>query len=108
MNQRQLAQTVRYGRKITFLIAGGTEITGYLAGMDPDYFYVLAPEHEAFSRWVVNRSGNPAFRMHERSTYEQEPQHAEMDKIIGPFRSAMTNQVIRRGNGNTAAPRKAG
>lgn len=105
---REIAQTVRYGRKVTFLVFDGDPIEGYVAGMDEDYFYVLAPnaDGKGFRRWYINRAGNPAFELHAESTYGNEPQREAMDVIIAPFRGWVSSHVL--GNGRDTETRKAG
>lgn len=106
MSVKQLAQTVRYGRKVTFLVFDGDPITGYLGGMEDEYFLVLSPTEDGFEKWVLNRSGNPAFRLHTTATYEKEPQREAMEEIIGPFRGWVIARIF---NGrNDTDPRKAG
>lgn len=106
MNVKQLAQTVRFGRKVTFLIFDGDPITGYLGGMDEEYFYVLAPNEKGYERWVVSKAGNPAFMLHEDSTYESEAQREAMEEIIGPFRGFVINRIFNGRSDSDA--RKAG
>lgn len=101
MSEKQLQQTVRRGRKVTFLIFDGEPITGYLAGMDDEYYLVLEPDPvgNTFKRWMVTRSCNPAFELHEEETYQNEKCHVVMDEIIGPFRgwiSARRNSDARK------------
>lgn len=107
MSVKQLAQTVRYGRRVTFLIFDGDPITGYLAGMDAKYFLVLSPGHDGFERWVVSRAGNPAFRLHDEVTYDTEPQRSAMEAIIGPFRGWISNRIFNNARSDSDA-RKAG
>lgn len=96
MSIKQLAQTVRYGRKVTFLVFDGEPIIGYLGGMDTEYLYVLSPTADSFQRWVISRSGSPAFELHEQSTYDDEPHRAEMENIVGPFRTWIVNRIFGR------------
>jgi hypothetical protein len=107
MSVKQLAQTVRYGRKITFLVFDGDPITGYLGGMDEEYFYVLSPIHEGFERWVINRAGNPAFMLHAEATYDGEPQREAMEEIIGRFRGWISKNILN-GQRSDSDARKAG
>jgi hypothetical protein len=94
MSTRQIAQTVRYGRKVTFLVFDGDPITGYLAGMDEDSFLVLAPKNDGYEKWIINRSGNPAYQLHDEPTYEGESARSAMDEIIGPFRGYVMNRIF--------------
>jgi hypothetical protein len=97
MSTRQLAQTVRYGRLVTFLIFDGDPITGYLGGMDEDSFLVLVPGTKSYEKWVINRSGNPAYKLHDESSYEGEPTRDAMEEIIAPFRGYVVNRIFNGG-----------
>jgi hypothetical protein len=106
MSVKQLAQTVRYGRRVTFHIFDGDDVTGYLAGMDDSYFLVLSPHHNGIRRMIINRSGNPAIELHDAMTYEDEEHRAAMEDIIGPFRGWIASHIFNGRNG--AEARKAG
>jgi hypothetical protein len=106
MHIKQLAQTVRYGRKVTFHVFDGDPVTGYLAGMDREYFLVLEPHHDGFKRWGIRRDGNPAFLLHGEQTYDSEAQKDALEEVIGPFRGWVNNRVL--GNRNESDTRRAG
>lgn len=111
MEERQLAQSVIYGRKITFLIFDGEPVEGYLAGLSDNYFYVLEPTNDVeigFRRKIVNRACNPAFEMHDEITYPNEPNHAKMDEIIRPFRGWVSKNRMVNASDSARHERRAG
>lgn len=107
MSTKQLAQSVRHGRKVTFQIYDGEPITGYLGGMDEEYFYVLTPEEGGYRRLVILRAGSPAFELHAESTYEVEPQREAMEEIIRPFRGFIMNRIFGNGSDSEARSKEA-
>jgi hypothetical protein len=95
MSLRQLAETLRHGRKITFHVAGSEPITGYLAGMDASYFLVLVPTGDSFTTEMVYRPNNHSLTLHPESTYQNEPSKQAMEKILHRFRTFMHHRVSR-------------
>jgi hypothetical protein len=94
MSDKQLSQTVKYGRKITFQVFDGEPVVGYLAGMDEHYFLVLIPQKDGFRKVCVARLGCPSFELHPEASYVNEPHHDQMEEIIQPFRSWLVNRVL--------------
>lgn len=102
---RQLAETVKHGRRVTFQVRSAESVTGYLAGIDETHFFVLAPEGERVRLLFVTRDASPVFEVHPESTYQDEEQHPYMERIIGKFRSAIINRILVPGDSDA---RKAG
>lgn len=100
MSVRQLGQTVRHGQKVTFLIFDGDPVTGYLAGMDDEHYFVLQPGHDhgedCFTKNLIRKHGSPHMTIHSNSTYNNEPLREEMELIVGPFRTWVMNHVFHR------------
>lgn len=94
MHEKQLAQTVKYGRKVTFQLFDGDPVTGYLAGMDDRYFLMLVPGKDGFRKVCVAYSGSPSFELHADNSYADEPHYAAMEEIIGPFRGFVSNRML--------------
>jgi hypothetical protein len=100
MTLSMLGRTVLDGQRITITLtlphASQREINGYLAGMDDDAWFVLAPNEEGVCHYVVQRASSPVLEIHPARTYAQEPRHREMDKIIVPFRTWLSRNVFGR------------
>ena len=91
MSSKQLAQTVAYGRKISIPGRGQSgEITGYLCGMDDYSLHIITSECKQF---LVHKSG-ASIELHTKSTYDDEDNRDELEKIIGPFRRALEGQKM--------------
>lgn len=101
---RQLAETVKHGRRVTFQI-GDTKLNGYLAGIDATHYFVLVPEGEQVRSLFVAREASPIFEVHPEPTYQYEPQRQNMERIIGKFRGAIVNRILVPGDSDA---RKAG
>lgn len=102
MSENQLIQSVRNGRKIECDIFDDKPVEGYLAGMDDEYLFVLVPDakQSGFSQRLVRRDCNPQMSLSSDSTYDDEPSREAMEKIIGPFRTAITRGSNRHPGGN--------
>lgn len=94
MTRRQLFQTVKSGQRITFSVFDADPVTGYLAGIDDDHFFVLEPQHDrGFHKKIIREGCCPVFLIHPEASYDDEPEKEEMDVIIRPFRSWVLSQV---------------
>jgi hypothetical protein len=94
MTEKQLFRSVEQGRAITFDVFESEPIRGYLAGIDDERFFVLQPNPDGgFRKRFVSREGGgtPVFEIHDVSvdSYRTEPCHAEMERIIAPFRASI-------------------
>lgn len=97
MSKKQLYNSVKNGQRITFRIFDSDDVTGYLAGIDESYFFVLEPEHESFKKKIIRHDGSPVFEIHEAHSYEEEPAYTEMDEIIHKFRTWVMRRVFAQG-----------
>lgn len=102
MSLKQLFGSVRNGQRITFTIFDAEEVTGYLAGLDTESFFVLEPHQDGFHKKVIRRGLSPVFHIHDDSTYDDETFHVEMDEIIHKFRTWMLSEYYS----HTSSPRK--
>lgn len=94
MTRRQLFQTVKSGQRITFSVFDADPVTGYLAGIDDDHFFVLEPEHNSgFHKKVIREGCCPVFLIHPEPSFDDEPDKEEMERIISPFRSWVLSQI---------------
>lgn len=98
MMLRQLYQTVKSGQQVTFSVFDDDPITGYLAGIDDEHFFVLEPTSDRlkFHKKVIREACCPVFRIHPTPSYKDELAVEEMDRIISPFRSWVLAQVYSR------------
>jgi hypothetical protein len=110
MIERQLYAAVKIGRRITFHVFDGDDISGYLAGIDSERFFVLQPGVSGFRHQFVSRSGagTPVFEIHEAIQgfrLEDEPCREEMEAIIFPFRKWIVANVPQRPEAQSRAGR---
>lgn len=84
VSNRQLAYTVRDGRRVTFHIPNLDPVLGYLAGMDDYHWLVVTPDlklhlvHKGFSRVDLGT-------LDQKGDLESEANKDEIQKLIRPF-----------------------
>lgn len=102
MVDKQLWQALKNGQMITFLIFDGDPVTGYLAGMDDETYFVLQPRGtEFFKKIIIQKHGTPQLEIHQDSTYHEAiPYFDEMEKIIAPFRTYVLHNHLGQQNRN--------
>lgn len=93
MSVKQIARTVVDGRKVTFHIFDGEPITGYVAGMDDYNWLVVTP---AGDKHLVHKGSCPRTDLHDEPTYRAEPNHEEIERVVGPFRRYCSSQFFGR------------
>jgi hypothetical protein len=105
MVDKQLWQALKNGQLITFLIFDGDPVTGYLAGMDDETYFVLQPrESHYFKKIFIQKHGNPMFEIHPENSYTEElPYFDEMERIIAPFRTYVLHNHLGQQNRNGKA-----
>lgn len=108
MLQRQLAHSVKHGRRITMHVFDGDPVTGYLAGWDDDGYLILEPRPHGYHQFYIRKVGNPHIEFHTEHSYQEEPDREKMDRIVGPFRSVVLRLIDSRPATRPAAARKAG
>lgn len=106
MSTKQLYNSVRNGQKITFFPFDVDEVTGYLAGMDDDAYFVLEPDlgNAEFRKKVIRQSCVSVYQIHEPYTYEDEPLREQMDEIIHKFRTWVLKNVFGYSASRTVRP----
>jgi hypothetical protein len=103
MSVKQIAQAVRNGQKITFHIFDSEDITGYVAGEDSRYFFVLEPLHSGeFRKKLIRKETNPVMELHEANSFKQEDCYEEMNEILAGYRTYLINELRR----NSSAKRR--
>lgn len=97
MTARQLASTVRQGRKITFILLE-EYFTGYLTGVDATNYFVLVPppaspednslahSPDGFSKVLVPKAAIQFLQMHDERTFREEALYNQMEPVVKPFR----------------------
>ena len=81
MSTKQLAQTVKDGRKLRFNFPSGDPLVGYLGGMD-DYHWLVVT---ATSKHLIHKGNVTMVDIFSESTYDREMTD-DMEAVIGPFR----------------------
>lgn len=93
MSDKQYAMAAIDGRLCVFYFADGSEIEGYIGGMDVDNVKVV--EKDASVLLVPRRTPQTVWVATD-STLASEPSFDEMTRIIRPFQTAMRSRYARR------------
>lgn len=112
MSDRQIAYSVRFGRKVTFWIVEHDEICGYVAGMDKFNYFVLVPGDDPLlpvEKFLVHKGSTPLIELHPDTTYDSEPDaiRDQLRKIISPFRNVIMSNFfpdVLRGTDSSQSP----
>jgi hypothetical protein len=93
MRARQLASTVRQGRKILFSVLDEEPVIGYLAGMDEDTYFVVVPEtdKDEVHKVLLSRQSILLFQLFDERTFQEEPLYEKMNAIVKPFRDSVNS-----------------
>lgn len=87
MSSKQLARTAVDGRMITLIFTGVPQtIDGYLCGMDDFHLFVITPTGK---KYLVHKGSIAVVSFAEQANYRVEPNHRELEKVVGPFRAAV-------------------
>lgn len=100
LSTKQLIRTVLDGRKVTFHLHGGLEVTGYLCGMDDFHWMVVTPGGE---QYLIHKASAPLIDLSDSAKkYASEPSevHRRLEKVVGPFRRYVEVEFF----GRTGAP----
>lgn len=102
MRAKQLASTVRQGRRITISILDEDQVEGYLCGMDDDTYFLICPTSDGVTEKLLISKVNVLFiRLHDERTFREEPLAHIMEPIVKPFREYITKEYFsepKRGN----------
>ena len=106
MVDKQLWQALKNGQLITFLVFDGDPVTGYLAGMDDETYFVLQPQKNSFfKKIIIQKHGTPQMEIHQDQTYSEElPYFEEMERIIAPFRTYVLHNHLGQQARGAARP----
>lgn len=96
MRARQLASTVRQGRKIMLFILDEDPIDCYLAGWDPDTYFVVYPYDGAVVKELIPRENILKILLFDESTFREEGLYESMNKIVRPFRDMINAEYFEK------------
>ena len=96
MRARQLASTVRQGRKIMFFILDEDPIDGYLAGWDADTYFVVYPYDGEVMTEMIPKSSILKFFLYKTGSFREEALYEEMNKIVRPFRDMINAEYFEK------------
>lgn len=94
MTEKQLGNAAVRGRMITFARAGEQPITGYLGGLDADFFLVIMPEKDNLRTFLVNRLDSPWQEIHPEPTLDSEAHRESIEAIVGPFSAWLQDHLL--------------
>jgi hypothetical protein len=94
MTEKQLGNSVLHGRMITFAQVNADPITGYLAGLDDDYFLVLVPDSDGVLHYLLKRDVIPWKEIHVKSTLREEAYREALESILEPFRKWVRETLL--------------
>lgn len=83
MSSKQMAYSVRHGRKVNFHFVSGIVRDGYICGEDSFHWRAITSSGLVF---LVHKSAVEMVEFPEQSTYDDEPYREELEKTVGPFR----------------------
>lgn len=86
MSTKQLARTAIDGRLVSFRFPFGSTVQGYLCGMDDFHWMIVTSQGE---KQLIHKGSASVIHLAEESTYTAEPLVDDLEKIVGPFRTAM-------------------
>lgn len=86
MSSKQLARTVVDGRRINLTVSGLDQIlSGYLCGMDDFHYLIITPDCQTH---LIHKGSAPAISLG-GLLYESEGRRDDLEKVVGPFRTAV-------------------
>lgn len=93
MTSKQIAASVRFGRRVTFYVLDYDPVTGYVAGMDKFNYFVLVPSNP-IEKKLIHKGNSPLIDLHDESTLDDEPEpvRTELRKIISKFRNKIMTE----------------
>lgn len=83
MSDKQLARTVIDGRMLTFRLSDGSQIDGYLCGMDDFHWLVVT---ETASKFLIHKGRVLYVLLYDFSAFSEESNFDALEKIVKPFR----------------------
>lgn len=114
---RQLASTVRQGRKITVSILDEDQVEGYLAGMDEDTIFLLEPRDDGtFLKLLINRANILFIHLQDEKTFMEEQCYDDMAPVLRSFKDYVNktyfpperNEPLASTTGRRSSPYRGG
>lgn len=100
MRARQLASTVRQGRKIMFFILDEDPIDAYLAGWDSDTYFVVYPyttsDGPKVMKELIPKQNVLKIFLFDESSFREESLYDDMNKIVRPFRDMINAEYFEK------------
>jgi hypothetical protein len=98
MRARQLASTVRQGRRISIIILDENPVEGYLAGWDAETYFMVYPLGDQVFKELVPKNNILKIVLFDESTFREEPYYEEMNGIVRPFRDMINAEYFEKKN----------
>lgn len=95
MRARQLAASVRNGRKIVFIILDENPLEGYLAGWDAETYFVVYPDGDTVFKELIPKRNILKMVLMDESTFQEEDLYEDMNKIVRPFRDMINKTYFQ-------------
>lgn len=97
MRAKQLVASVRQGRRISIDVLDEGWLEGYLAGWDSETYFLLMPiyQNNSVEKYLIPKQNILAIQLKDDRTFREEGLHAEMEKIVKPFRDVLNSTYPR-------------
>ena len=99
MSSKQMAYSVRHGRKVILRLRSGNSQEGYLCGEDSFHWRIIRPDGRIL---LVHKAGVELVEFLNEATYDDEPRRDELEKAVGPFREFVEVYHFGRTEGGAA------
>ena len=105
MRARQLASSVRQGRKLTFIILDENPVEGYLAGWDADTYFVIYTNLSSptVQKTLIPKQSILRIILHDERTFREDDEQVNrvMDPLVKKFRDYINNTYFAvKGSGD--------
>ena len=96
MRARQLASTVRQGRRIMISVLDENPVEGYLAGWDSETYFMVYPLDGEVFKMLIPKRNILNILLFDGSSFREEPLYDEMNKIVRPFRDIINAEYFEK------------
>lgn len=93
MSTKQLAHTVKEGRKVVFHFPYEERIEGYLCGIDDYHWMIITPEGQVH---LVHKGSVAVIDLPFEKSYESEEKLETLEGVVGPFRAWVEKEFYSR------------
>jgi hypothetical protein len=93
VSTKQMAYTVRDGRKVTFLFENLPPVSGYLAGMDGYHWLVITPDLYIL---LIHKTSACVHlgKLDQESSLKTEENKDEIERLTAPFRQYLRDREL--------------